>query len=44
MKAEAVLTEYLQNKREIGILETDLQHLNSITFVKVSKLFACPSP
>lgn len=37
MNAEAVLTEYLQNKREIGILETDLQHLNSITFVKVSK-------
>ena len=37
MKTEAVLTEYLQNKREIGILETDLQHLNSITFVKVSK-------
>ena len=37
MKADKILKNYLQKKREIGILETDLQHLNSITFAKVSK-------
>ena len=37
MKASVILTDYLQKKREIGILETDLQYLNSITFAKVSK-------
>lgn len=37
MKAEKILKNYLQKKREIGILETDLQYLNSITFAKVSK-------
>ena len=37
MKAEKILKNYLQKKREIGILETDLQYLNSITFTKVSK-------
>lgn len=37
MKADKILKNYLQKKREIGILETDLQYLNSITFAKVSK-------